>query len=184
METEQKWYMVTTIRGKEDKVVESLKNRVISESLETIISEMKLIMVPHFTPSGKFREKNLFPGYIFVKMIMTNDAWFIVRNTQYVTGLVGSSGQRTKPTPVSNLELKRIEAKAARIWQDYKDGKLEPELFVKGEIVEVIEGAMKGLKGPVIKYDREAETVTVDLTLFDRKTPTEVKFEAVEKENS
>ncbi len=182
MEQEKKWYMVTTIRGKEDKVLESLKNRVISESLEQVIGEIKVFMVPHFTPSGKFKEKNLFPGYIFVEMIMTNDAWFIVRNTQYVTGLVGSSGQRTKPTPVSNLELRKITKKAAAIWQDYKDGKLEPILYERGEIVEVISGAMKGLKGPVIKYDKDKLTVTVDLTLFDRKTPTELKFEEVEKE--
>ncbi|TCG10534.1 transcription termination/antitermination NusG family protein [Mycoplasma todarodis] len=78
MENEMKWYMVTTIRGKEEKVVESLKNRVVSESLEEVISEFKVAMVPHITPSGKFKERNMFPGYIFVKMVMTNEAWFIV----------------------------------------------------------------------------------------------------------
>ncbi|MCP4336705.1 MAG: transcription termination/antitermination protein NusG [Mycoplasma sp.] len=184
MNMEKKWYMVTTIRGKEEKVVESLNNRIISESLQEVIGEIKLYIIPHFTPSGKFKKKNLFPGYIFVEMVMTNDAWFIVRNTQYVTGLIGSSGQRTKPTPVSLLELKKINRKCEKIWQDYKEGKLEPEVFKKGEIIEVISGSMKGLKGPLIKYSKEKMTVTVDLTLFDRKTPTELKFEEVEKENA
>ncbi len=180
MKNEIKWYMVTTISGKEDKVIESLKNRVISESLEEVISEFKLAKVPHFTPSGKFKERNLFPGYIFIKMAMTNEAWFIVRNTQYVTGLVGSSGQRTKPTPVSNLEMRNIEKKVKQKFQDYKDGKLKPEIFKIGELVEVTEGATKGLAGPVIKVDHDKNVAIVELTLFDRQTPTEVPIDHLE----
>ncbi|NQZ29145.1 MAG: transcription termination/antitermination protein NusG [Mycoplasmatales bacterium] len=179
MQNEMKWYMVTTIRGKEEKVVESLKNRVVSESLEEVISEFKVAMVPHITPSGKFKERNMFPGYIFIKMVMTNEAWFIVRNTQYVTGLVGSSGQRTKPTPVSNLEIRRIEKAVKQAFEDYKAGKLTAPKFEIGTIVEVIEGATKGLKGPIVSYDEERAVVVVELNLFDRATPTELSIEHI-----
>ncbi len=181
MQNEMKWYMITTISGKEDKVVESLKNRVISESLEEVIAEFKVAMVPHITPSGKFKERNMFPGYIFIKMVMTNEAWFIVRNTQYVTGLVGSSGQRTKPTPVSNLEIRRIDKSVKQAFEDYKAGKLTAPKFEAGTIVEVIEGATKGLKGPIIEYNKEREVVIVELTLFDRATPTEVPIDHIKK---
>ncbi|CAM9115504.1 transcription termination/antitermination protein NusG [Mycoplasma marinum] len=180
MENEMKWYMVTTISGKEEKVVESLKNRVVSESLEGVISEFKIAMVPHITPSGKYKEKNMFPGYIFIKMVMTNEAWFIVRNTQYVTGLVGSSGQRTKPTPVSNLEIRRIDKSVVKAFEDYKAGKLTKPKYEIGTIIEVVEGATKGLKGPILNYDEEKKVVIVELTLFDRATPTEISIEHIE----
>ncbi|TCG10535.1 transcription termination/antitermination protein NusG [Mycoplasma todarodis] len=95
--------------------------------------------------------------------------------------LVGSSGQRTKPTPVSNLEIKRIDRSVKQAFEDYKAGKLTAPKFENGTIVEVIEGATKGLKGPIVKYDEERAVVVVELTLFDRATPTELSIDHIKK---
>lgn len=184
MDNKKRWYMITTISGKEQKVIESLKNRVVSESLEHIIEDFKVMMVPHITPKEmekknngedyKIRDKNLFPGYIFLKMNMTNEAWFIVRNTQYVTGLVGSSGQRAKPTPVSNLEMRRMEKSVEKAKADFESGKIK-SVFTPGTIVEVTDGPTKGQSGKVLETNDERQVAVVELILFERKTPTEIE---------
>ena len=183
MDNKKRWYMITTISGKEQKVIESLKNRVVSESLEHIIEDFKVMIVPHITPKElekknkgedfKVKDKNLFPGYIFIKMEMTNEAWFIVRNTQYVTGLVGSSGQRAKPTPVSNLEMRRMEKSVQKAKEDFESGKIK-SIFIPGTIVEVIDGPTKGQVGTILETNDESGVSVVELILFERKTPTEI----------
>ncbi|WKX02653.1 transcription termination/antitermination protein NusG [Candidatus Mycoplasma mahonii] len=182
---DKKWYMVTTISGKEEKVIESLKNRIVAEDLkEFVIDDFKIMLVPHLSPKEfdkknhgeefKVREKNLFPGYIFLKMDMTNEAWFIVRNTQYVTGLVGSSGHRAKPTPVSNLEIRRMEKAVEKARNDFDEGKIKSP-FLVGTIVEVVDGPTKGQSGPVIETNDDRGVSVVELILFERKTATEIE---------
>lgn len=196
-----RWYMVTTISGKEDKVIESLKNRIVSEKLQNVFfweqevdkgffvpedfdNAFKVMNVPHIAPKElekklagedfKVKEKNLLPGYIFIKMEMTNEAWFMVRNTQYVTGLVGSSGQRAKPTPVSDLQIKRMERKVSQIWDDFKSGKIKSP-FIPGTLVEIIDGPAKGQSGVVAENNDERQVAVVEIILFERKTPTEIE---------
>ena len=185
---DKKWYMITTISGKEEKVIESLKNRVVSEQIENDFDTengFKAMMVPHLSQKElekklagedyKIKNKNLFPGYIFIKMNMTNEAWFIVRNTQYVTGLVGSSGQRAKPTPVSNLEIRKMEKQVAKITEDFEAGKIKSQ-FTPGTVVEVIDGPTKGQVGPIVENNDERQVAVVELILFERKTPTEIEY--------
>jgi len=179
-----KWYMITTISGREEQVIESLKNRQVSEDMENLFQEFKVMMIPHITPKEmekklagedyKVKKKNLFPGYIFIKMDMTNEAWFIVRNTQYVTGLVGSSGQRAKPTPVSPLEMRKMKKKVEKINADFKAGKIKSP-FTPGVIVEVIDGPAKGQIGPVVETNDDRGVSVVELIMFERKTPTEIE---------
>ncbi|NQZ65773.1 MAG: transcription termination/antitermination protein NusG [Mycoplasmatales bacterium] len=181
----KKWYMITTISGREEKVIESLKNRVISEKVEDLFDDFKVMLVPHLTPRElkkyldgedyKIKMKSLFPGYIFIKMEMTNEAWFMVRNTQYVTGLVGSSGQRSKPTPVSNLEMRKMEKQVQRITDDFNSGKVMTP-FEEGILVEVIDGPTKGQVGPIIEINNERQVAVVELIMFERKTPTEIEY--------
>ena len=184
----KKWYMITTISGKEEKVIESLKNRVVSEQIAGDFEPeggFKAMMVPHLSQKElekklagedfKIKNKNLFPGYIFIKMNMTNEAWFIVRNTQYVTGLVGSSGQRAKPTPVSNLEIRKMEKQVAKITEDFEAGKIKSQ-FTPGTVVEVIDGPTKGQVGPIVENNDERQVAVVELILFERKTPTEIEY--------
>ncbi len=178
-----KWYMITTISGREEQVIESLKNRQVSENMEQLFEAFEVMMVPHITPremekklageNYKTRRKNLFPGYIFIKMDMTNEAWFIVRNTQYVTGLVGSSGQRAKPTPISELKMKKMKDKVKEIHKNFEAGKIASP-FKQGVIVEVIDGPTKGQIGPVLENNDDRGVALVELILFERKTPTEI----------
>ena len=181
----KKWYMITTISGREEKVIESLKNRVESEGMEHIFEEFKVMLVPHLTPKElekslvgeeyKIKMKSLFPGYIFIKMDMTNEAWFIVRNTQYVTGLVGSSGQRAKPTPISPLEMRKMEKKVAKITEDFHAGKGRTP-FKEGVLVEIIDGPTKGQIGPILEASDEKQVAVVELVMFERKTPTQIEY--------
>ncbi len=181
----KKWYMITTISGREEKVIESIQNRIVSEGLENSFGDIKVMRVPHLTPKEiqkkmagenyKIRMKSLFPGYIFVKMEMTNQAWFMIRNTQYVTGLVGSSGQRAKPTPVSEFEMKKIEKQIKKITNDFNEGK-NLNIFSVGKIVEVIDGPTKGQIGSILETNEEKKIATVELVLFERKTPTDIEY--------
>ena len=181
----KKWYMITTVSSREEKVIESLKNRVISEKLEDLFEDFKVMMVPHLSPKEierknngedyKVRSRSLFPGYIFIKMNMTNKSWFIVRNTQYVTGLVGSSGQRAQPTPISNFEMEKMEKRVEKMNKDFSQG-IGTSLFKKGFLVEVIDGPTKGQIGPIIELNEEKQIAIVELVMFERKTPIEMKF--------
>ncbi len=170
-----KWYMVTTISGKEWKVQESLENRIVSESLEENISGIFIAANESLTPKGKIKIKNIYPGYIFIKMHMSDRAWFIVRNTQYVTGLVGSSGQRTQPTPVSKEEMNRIFKQSDQA-NEITDIKIN---FVIGDAVKIIAGALAGNSG-VVKSITKTHCV-VDIEIFGRLTPSEIKLNDVEK---
>lgn len=180
--------MITTISGKEEKVIESLKNRVVAEGVDNhfdVENGFKAMMIPHIAPKElekklagedyKVKSKNLFPGYIFIKMNMTNEAWFLVRNTQYVTGLVGSSGQRAKPTPVSNLEIRKMEKQVVKITTDFEEGKFQSP-FTPGTIVEIIDGPTKGQVGPIIDNNDDRQVAVIELILFERKTPTEIEY--------
>ena len=184
----KKWYMITTISGREEKVIESLKNRVVSEGLTDVFEDFKVMLVPHLTPKEKekynagedfkIKMKSLFPGYIFVKMEMTNEAWFMVRNTQYVTGLVGSSGQRAKPTPVSNLEMRKMDEQVIKITEDFHSGKITSP-FQIGALVEIIDGPTKGQVGPILEVNSERAGAVIELIMFERKTPTEIEFNSL-----
>ncbi len=170
-----KWYMVTTISGKEWKVKESLENRIVSEELEDNIAEIFIATNESVTPKGKIKVKNIYPGYIFIRMHMSDRAWFIVRNTQYVTGLVGSSGQRTQPTPVSNEEIERI-FKQSNQADHLKDIKID---FIVNDPVKIIAGALAGNSG-VVKSITKTHCV-VEIEIFGRLTPSEIKLNDVEK---
>lgn len=186
----KRWYMITTISGREEKVIESLKNRVVSEKVEDLFGDFKVMLVPHLTPRElekrmagedyRVKMKSLFPGYIFAMMEMTNEAWFMVRNTQYVTGLVGSSGQRAKPTPVSNIEMRKMEKQVAKITDDFNSGKIISP-FKEGLLVEVVEGPTKGQVGPIMEINDERQVAIVELIMFERKTPTEIEYKNLRK---
>ena len=191
----KKWYTITIISGKEDKVIESLRNRVVSEGIEELFDlkdGFKVMSVPHIAPKElekkkngenyKVKTRNLYKGYIFVKINMTNEAWFLVRNTQYVTGLVGSSGQRAKPSPISNLEIRKMEKKVEKVTIEFNEGKIK-FAFKIGSIVQIIDGPAKGQFGSILKINNTREVAIVELILFERKTPTEVAYKNLKIKN-
>jgi transcriptional antiterminator NusG len=119
---------------------------------------------------GKEKEKikQLFPGYVFVEMMVTDESWFVVRNTPRVTGFLGSSGGGTKPVPLAPDEINQILLKVGIISKPTYD-------HLMGKEVEIIEGAMKGTKGKVIDVDNDQEKVVVEIDMFGRAVPSDYK---------
>ncbi len=189
---DEKWYIITTISGKEDKVIEALKNRIISEKMDDDFEKFAVMNVPsisakelekkHQNLPYKIRSKNLYPGYIFVKMNMTNEAWYMIRNTQDVTGLVGSSGERTKPTPVPKREIRKMFTEVEKHNVNFASGKITTP-FIPGTVVEIIEGHAKGQIGKIIENDDATQISIVEIVMFERKTPIEVEHRKLRIKN-
>ncbi|MBE0701031.1 MAG: transcription termination/antitermination factor NusG [Acholeplasmataceae bacterium] len=166
-----RWYIIQTYSGYENAVKLDLERRVESMGMSDFIFR---IIVPEETviekkADGKEKEKTkqLFPGYVFVEMIVTDESWFVVRNTPRVTGFLGSSGGGTKPVPLSPDEINAILLKIGVISKPTFD-------HLIGKEVEIVGGAYKGLKGVVSEVDNDQEKVVVDIDLFGRATPSEV----------
>ena len=123
---EKAWYVVNTYSTHENKVKENLKRRVESMGLQDlifriIVAEQEVPVMKDGMPTDKTRMKNLYPGYVFVEMIMTDYAWYVVRNTPGVTGFVGSSGKGTKPFPVPREQIEPVLKRMGEIDADMFD---------------------------------------------------------------
>ena len=175
---EKQWYVVNTYSGHENKVKEKLEMRASSMDMEdyifrVIVPEQKEIEVK----DGKEKEKvsKMFPGYILVEMIMTDEAWFIVRNTPGVTGFIGSSGKGAKPTPLLPSEIDKILASMGMSRVN-----IEYEIAV-GDKVSIVDGPFKGMIGKVDNIDLENNRLNVLIDLFGQETPVEVEVYQVNK---
>ncbi|WP_423363225.1 transcription termination/antitermination protein NusG [Mycoplasma sp. P36-A1] len=170
---EKKWYVVTTYSGYENKVKEYLERRIESMGLQEIIEQVIVPEVEETTADGKKKMKKIFPGYVLIQMDITDEAWYIVRNTPNVTGFVGSSGGGAKPIPLMDEEIDDILSQMglSQINVDY----------AIGDRVEVIEGSFIGTEGVVQSIDLKNSTVEVLLPFFGRETNTELKLNQVRK---
>ena len=175
---EKEWYVVNTCSGHENKVKEKLEMRASSMGMEdyifrVVVPSQKEIVVKN----GKEVEKDskMFPGYILVEMIMTDEAWFIVRNTPGVTGFIGSSGKGAKPFPLTKEEVDKILGSMGMSRLD-----VESELEV-GSSIKVLKGAFSNMYGKVNKIDMSNQVIEVALDLFGQETIVEVGFEDIEK---
>lgn len=174
----KEWYVVNTYAGHENKVKENLERRIETMGLEDALFQ---IVVAEETEveykNGKEVEKthNLFPGYLFVEMMMTDEAWYVVRNTPGVTGFIGSSGGGAKPFPVDELEiesiLRRLGIKEKRIQVD----------FQVGDRVKILSGSFANSEGTVESLNDEAQMASVLLILFGREIPTDINYSDLEK---
>jgi len=171
---EKEWYVVNTYSGHESKVKEKLEMRTESMGFQDYIFR---IIIPEETvketmKDGSIKEKTkkMFPGYILVEMIMTDEAWYIVRNTPGVTGFIGSSGKGAKPTPLKPQEIDKILANMGMTRMD-----VDKELTV-GTKVSIIDGPFKGMEGIIDNLDIESSTLTVLIDLFGQETPVEVEL--------
>ncbi|CCV64858.1 Transcription antitermination protein NusG [Alteracholeplasma palmae J233] len=169
-----RWYIIQTYSGYEKSVRQDLLRRVESMGMSdyifnVVVPEEKYI---EKKADGKEKEKvrQMYPGYVFVEMIVTDEAWFVVRNTPRVTGFLGSSGGGTKPVPLTEEEIKPILLKIGAISKPNYERLL-------GKTVEIISGPFAGQKGEVSSIDHDQEKMTVDVDLFGRATPTEISFE-------
>ncbi len=184
---QDKWYIVQVIPNHELKVKDALENRDFNET-DAGIKEVLLPMTYHTTKIGNVKRKPMFPGYLYVKVYMTDDSWYVIRNTQYVTGIVGSSGQRTKPTPVPESQITKIletvqeeEARRQNI-QIINPGKVITTVnFEKGDIVIIKTGDFAKKEGKVLDINLIKQIVKLEVEFFGRMTEVEVKITEVIK---
>ena len=172
---EKLWYVVNTYSGHENKVKEKLEMRANSMGMEDYIYR---VIVPEQTEvdeKGKEKVKKMFPGYVLVEMIMTDEAWYIVRNTPGVTGFIGSSGKGAKPTPLLPQEIDRILANMGMSRVD-----VESELKV-GDTVNIVDGPFSGMTGKVDNIDLENNRLNIIIDLFGQETNVDVEVFQVSK---
>lgn len=177
-ELKKEWYVVNTYAGQENRVKENLERRVKTMGLEDslfqiVVAEEKEIEYKNGKPVEK--TKNLFSGYVLVQMIMTDEAWYVVRNTPSVTGFIGSSGKGAKPFPVSQEEIDSVLRRLGR-----QDMSVQVD-FEVGDTVEILNGAFKNSEGTVEKMDDDKKEATVLLILFGRETPTDIPYMDLKK---
>jgi len=175
---EKNWYVVHTYSGYENKVKANLEKRVESMGMADKIFR---VVVPEEEETeiknGKKKvvKRKVFPGYVLVEIVMTDDSWYVVRNTPGVTGFVGSSGSGSKPTPLLPEEvtvlLKRMGVEEKRVDIDYEIG----------ETVRVKEGPFANFTGSVEEMDKDKAKLKVLVNMFGRDTPVELDFTQIEK---
>lgn len=172
---QKEWYVVNTYSGHENKVKEKLEMRANSMGLEDYIFRVVVPEEKVVDDKGKEKTKKMFPGYILVEMVMTDEAWFIVRNTPGVTGFIGSSGKGAKPFPLTPAEVDKILGSMGMSRLD-----IENELKVD-EMVKVVEGPFTNMFGKIKSVDLENAKLEVALDLFGQETMVELGINEIEK---
>ncbi|HET6872792.1 MAG TPA: transcription termination/antitermination protein NusG [Sporolactobacillaceae bacterium] len=175
---EKNWYVVHTYSGYENKVKTNLEKRVESMGMSDKIYRVLVPMeeeTEYKNGQKKSAMKKVFPGYVLTEMIMTDDSWYVVRNTPGVTGFVGSAGAGSKPTPLLPEEAEAILKKMG-----IKDKRAEIDFELK-EQVKVTEGPFADFVGSIEEIDREKEKVKVHVNMFGRETPVELDFGQIQK---
>ena|SRR3989338_4360908 len=173
--TERNWYVIHTYSGYEDAVTRSLKQRIESLDMEDKIFQ---VLVPKEKKikikGGKRRvvEEKIYPGYVLVEMIVTDDSWYVVRNTPNVTGFVGSG---TTPLPVSKQEIDYLKSRMAEEAPQYDIS------MVVGNAVKIIDGPFKDFDGKVSEVDQERGKIKVLVNMFGRDTPVELDSLQIQK---
>ena len=168
---EPRWYVVHTYSGYENKVKTDLEKTVKNRELEDYFFDIVVPMEEQIEIKDGKRKANLkkvFPGYVLVKMIVTEESWYIVRNTRGVTGFVGSG---TDPIPLTNEEIRSMgfETSVVEINYDVDDS------------VKILNGALAGFIGTVQEINKENGKVKVLVSMFGRETPVELELAQVEK---
>ncbi|MBE6026026.1 MAG: transcription termination/antitermination protein NusG [Firmicutes bacterium] len=168
-----KWYVVHTYSGHENKVKVNIEKMVENRNMQNLILE---VVVPTENVievkdgQRKIKTRKMFPGYVIIKMIVTNESWYLVRNTQGVTGFVGHGSE---PIPLTDEEVARMGIEKVFI-----------ELNVEvGEMVRVISGPFESFMGTVEDINPDKQVLTVKVSMFGRDTPVELEFAQVEKVN-
>ena len=179
MEEQKQWYVVNTYSGHEDKVKEKLDMRINSMDMqENIFRVIVPVRKEVEIKDGKKKEKlkKLFPGYVLVEMIMSDESWYIVRNTPGVTGFLGSSGKGAKPVPLFPDEVDRL----------FKEIGYNKETVVTnyevGDSVKITDGPFKMLAGKSISVDLDAGKANVSIDLFGQETTVELELTQFTKE--
>jgi transcriptional antiterminator NusG len=172
---ERRWYVIHTYSGYEETVAKNLRQRIEAFGMQdkifnVIVPKEKKIKIKN--GKREIVEEKIYPGYVLVEMIVTDDSWYVVRNTPNVTGFVGAG---TTPIPISDEEIEKLKKRMELKEPEYK---IEVE---KGDLVKVVEGIFKGFEGKVDEIDRERGKVKVLINIFGRETPVELDYLQIKK---
>ncbi len=168
--SDAKWYVIHTYSGYENKVASNLEKMVENRGMQDLIYDIK---VPTETvvevKDNKKREveRKIFPGYVFIKMIVTDDSWYVVRNTHGCTGFVGPA---SKPVPLTEKEVERFGVETRTVEVNYE----------VGDNVKIVDGPLSGFMGIVDELDTARDFVRVTISMFGRETPVELELDQVE----
>lgn len=170
MAEEARWYVVHTYSGYENKVASNLEKTVENRQLHNLIQEILVPteMVTEIKDEKKRDvERKIFPGYVLVKMILTDESWYVVRNIRGCTGFVGPS---SKPIPLTDEEVARLGVEKREIEVS----------FGVGDSVRILDGPLEGFVGIVEEVDKEKNRVRVTVSMFGRETPVELELSQAE----
>ena len=165
-----KWYVVHTYSGYENKVASNLEKTVENRQLHDLIQEVRVpteIITEIKDNKKREVERKLFPGYVLVKMVLTDESWYIVRNIRGCTGFVGPS---SKPIPLTDEEVLRMGVDKKEIEVSYS----------VGDSVRIIDGPLEDFVGTVEEIDMDKNSVRVIVSMFGRETPVELELDQAE----
>ena len=165
-----KWYVAHTYSGYENAVKTTIEKYVTNQHLEDMILDLKIPMetVTEITDSGtKEIERKVFPGYVLIKMVMTDETWHLVRNVRGVTGFVGSGN---KPIPLTEAEIASLGVEKREVLVTYQ----------VGDNVRITDGALESFLGIVEEIDTARQKVRVVVSMFGRETPVELDLDQIE----
>ena len=172
MSEDAKWYVIHTYSGYENKVASTLQTTVENRGLQDMIPDVKvpteIVTEVKDDGSSKEVERKLFPGYVFVKMVYTDETWYVVRNIRGCTGFVGPS---SKPVPLTESEVYKmgVESRVVEVSYDV------------GDQVRIIDGPLEDFVGIVDELDTDKNYVKVTISMFGRETPVELELNQAEK---
>ena len=170
MADELKWYVAHTYSGYENTVAASIERAVENRNMHDLITEVSIPLetVTEITDNGpKTVERKVFPGYVLVKMVMTDDTWHLVRNIRGVTGFVGAAN---KAIPLTDEEIAALGVEKREVVVSYQ----------VGDSVKITDGALESFIGTVEELDTERGKVRVVVSMFGRETPVELELDQVE----
>ena len=171
MAEELKWYVAHTYSGYENTVAVSIEQAVENRNMHDLIAEVSIPMetVTEITDNGpKTYDRKVFPGYVLVKMVMTDEAWYLIRNVRGATGFITSGSN--KPTPLTEDEVYQLGVEKREIVVGYN----------VGDTVTIVDGPLSGFNGVVELLDVEKNKVRVTVSMFGRETPVDLELDQVE----
>ncbi|MBQ6818334.1 MAG: transcription termination/antitermination protein NusG [Clostridia bacterium] len=169
---EAKWYVIHTYAGYENKVAGNLEKLVENRKMQDLIHEIKVpteTVVEIKDNKKKEVERKIFPGYVMVKMIVTDESWYVVRNVHGCTGFVGPA---SKPVPLTDEEVRRLGVETVSVEVSYK----------VGDNIKIVDGPLTGFTGIVDEIDLTNNQVKITISMFGRETPVELELDQVEPE--
>lgn len=177
---EKNWYIINTYSMHEQKTADNIRKRIASMGMENeifrvLVVEIEEPVLKDGIQTGKTKVRNLYPGYIFVEMIMTDKSWYIVRNTPGVTGIAGSSGGGQKPTPVPIEQMEPVLKRMGMVDESMFNG------YEVGTRVKIIKGPLEGTEGTITSLDKKTGAVQIKTLFFGRETVVDQDFSDIER---